>query len=342
MRKRNLDIEEYILDNLRDNPTNITQMIIQEFNVSRQTANNYLIHLINDKKVKATGNTKAREYHLLPIIVKEFTYMIQPTLEEDRVWLNDIAIHLEDIEKSAKSICQYCFTEIFNNAISHSEGTQIYVELKRYYDLIEMVIKDNGIGIFTKIQQDCHLDDPLQAIFELAKGKLTTEPEDHTGEGIFFVSRMCNGFLILSHELSFGHNEYDVDVMLEETDSEDWDGTIVWMKILPKKHKNMQKVFKKYSADGDFGFTKTIIPVSLAKYGDENLVSRSQAKRIMYRFEKFKAVVLDFQNVEIIGQSFADEIFRVYKNKNPDLNIVYINANKSVEDMIKHVELNTK
>ncbi len=342
MRKRNTEIEDFILNNLRDNPKHITQNVIKKFGVSRQTANKYLLHLIEEKRIKASGKTKSREYILLPEITKNFSYPISSELEEDRVWTNDISVLLNDLDKDVKTICQYCFSEILNNAISHSEGTQIFVKINKYHDLVEMIIKDNGIGIFTKIQKECHLDDPLQAIFELSKGKLTTKPKDHTGEGIFFVSKMCNDFIIISHELSFGHSKYDMDILLEESGSEKYNGTVVLMGVYPKMHKNMQKIFQMYSADGEFGFTKTIIPISLAKYGDENLVSRSQAKRIMYRFEKFKTVVLDFENVEMIGQSFADEIFRVYKEKNQNLEIVYINANKAVENMIKHVLLNTK
>jgi len=64
--------------------------------------------------------------------------------------------------------------------------------------------------------------------------------------------------------------------------------------------------------DNDFGFSKTHIPVFLAAYGEDNLISRSQAKRLLVRFERFKEIILDFENVESIGQAFADEIFRVF------------------------------
>ena len=342
MRKRNLVIEEFILDNIRDYPKTLVPLVVKKFSVSRQTVNKYLNHLVEEKKIKATGNTKSREYSLLPIVEKEFEYLISSDLEEDKVWRNDISPYLGDLKKDVKLICNYCFTEIFNNAISHSEGQHIYVDLNIYNDLVEMIIRDDGIGIFNKIQQRCNLDDPIQAIFELSKGKLTTQPEDHTGEGIFFVSKMCNEFLIVSHTLSFGHYQDDMDLMLESIGETDLIGTTVSMRVFPKKHKNMRDVYQKYSADNSIGFTKTIIPVSLARYGDENLVSRSQAKRIMYRFEKFETVALDFENVEMIGQAFADEIFRVYRRKNPNLNIVYINANKNVDEMIKRVELNIK
>ena len=54
-----------------------------------------------------------------------------------------------------------------------------------------------------------------------------------------------------------------------------------------------------------------------------------------------KSDILDFRDVEMTGQGFADEIFRVYVNHNPDVKISYINACNEVERMIRHVESRT-
>ena len=94
------------------------------------------------------------------------------------------------------------------------------------------------------------------------------------------------------------------------------------------------------TSDDDYGFTKTIVPVNLIRYGDELLVSRSQAKRLLTRIERFKTVILDFDGVRSIGQAFADEIFRVFTLKNKNITVVHINANKDVEQMITHAILN--
>ena len=96
-------------------------------------------------------------------------------------------------------------------------------------------------------------------------------------------------------------------------------------------------MFDSYS-DDDFGFSKTQVPVFLAAYGGENLVSRSQAKRLLARLEKFKEIKLDFNDVPSIGQAFADEIFRVFANQNPSVHLIPINANEQVQKMITHVK----
>jgi anti-sigma regulatory factor (Ser/Thr protein kinase) len=69
-----------------------------------------------------------------------------------------------------------------------------------------MVIWDHGIGIFNKIKNMLGLLDERHAVLELTKGKLTTDPRGHTGEGIFFTSRMFDTFYILSGEVFLSHN----------------------------------------------------------------------------------------------------------------------------------------
>jgi len=86
-------------------------------------------------------------------------------------------------------------------------------------------------------------------------------------------------------------------------------------------------------------FDKTFVPVRLANSSD--LVSRSQARRILSGLELFREVILDFRDIEYIGQAFADEIFRVFKNFNPNTKIVPLNANAETQNMINRA-LNTK
>ena len=63
-------------------------------------------------------------------------------------------------------------------------------------------------------------------------------------------------------------------------------------------------------------------------------VSRSQARRVLADLDKFKTVILDFDRVPTIGQAFADEIFRVFKAKHPDMTITPVGANEAVAFMI--------
>ena len=101
-----------------------------------------------------------------------------------------------------------------------------------------------------------------------------------------------------------------------------------------------KEIFDEYTSD-DFVFNKTKIIVHLAKdYLGHDFVSRSLAKRILMNVEKFKIIVLDFENIDNIGQGFADEVFRVFKNKNPDITIVPVNMNEEIEFMINRAMKN--
>jgi hypothetical protein len=115
------------------------------------------------------------------------------------------------------------------------------------------------------------------------------------------------------------------------------DGTTVVMEISAFSPRTMIEVFDRFSdsLEEDYGFTRTQVPVSLARFGDENLVSRSQAKRVLARFDRFKEVTLDFSGVETVGQAFADEIFRVFPGEHPEVHLSWVNAAPAVEKMIR-------
>lgn len=330
--KKTDEIRQFILENVEDHPSDITSIISAKFGISRQASHRHIHKLVKDGLLLAEGATRDRKYEAKPLV--DFTiHLPLAGLEEDKVWREYIRPHLEGLPLNVLQICQYGFTEMVNNAIDHSEGTELGISLKRTYQTIVFSIFDNGVGIFRKLQKEFNLDDQLHAILELSKGKLTTDPAHHTGEGIFFTSRVFDTFSIMSGNLFFAHLESDNDWLLENQ-ADLHKGTVVTMLINTKSNRTTKQVFDRFSVDGDYGFSRTQIPVFLARYGDDNLISRSQAKRLLARFEKFKEILLDFENVDSIGQAFADEIFRVFRSQHPNIRIGFVNANKQVKDMI--------
>ncbi|MHB1512991.1 MAG: STAS-like domain-containing protein [Acidiferrobacter sp.] len=115
------------------------------------------------------------------------------------------------------------------------------------------------------------------------------------------------------------------------------DRTIVWMRLNNHTSRTSKKIFDQHTTGEGYRFDKTIVPVRLAQYGDEQLMSRSQAKRLVARVEKFKIVILDFNGVDMIGQAFADEVFRVFAKRHTGVNLKYINANAEVMKLIERV-----
>jgi anti-sigma regulatory factor (Ser/Thr protein kinase) len=326
------EIKLFILWNVSNHPNDIVHFAQEKYKLSRTTILKYVSELSRDKKIQIEGKSRDRKYILEPSVSFRQTYQIQEKLAEDKVWRDDIAPLFTDIKGNIFNICHYGITEIFNNAIDHSEGKNITVTVGIWIHRILLCIADDGVGIFNKIQKKYDLDDSYHAILELSKGKLTTDPESHTGEGIFFTSRMFDIFVISSGKYTF--TTKGIDVLFEE--DKDISGTEVYMDISRTSDRTTESVFSKFASESDdYGFNKTIVPVTLVRYGNENLVSRSQAKRLLTRLEKFKAVILDFQNIESIGRAFTDEIFRVFVKNHPDTKLVVINENESIKQLIK-------
>ncbi|MEO0350594.1 MAG: DUF4325 domain-containing protein, partial [Cyanobacteria bacterium P01_A01_bin.15] len=263
------------------------------------------------------------------------TYELSQNLQEDIVWIRDVAPHLASLPTNVLDIWNYGFTEIFNNAIDHSGGQKILIELTKNPKGAEIVIADDGEGIFQKIQRSLNLLDERHAVLELSKGKLTTDPINHSGQGIFFSSRLFDSFIILSGNVFFSHHyEKAEDWIMERTVPKE--GTFVSMRLRNNTARTCKKIFDQYSAplEEDYGFIKTVVPVRLVQYGNEFLVSRSQAKRLLARVDRFKVVVLDFDKIDAIGQAFSDEVFRVFHNRNPEIQLYAINAKDEVKKMI--------
>ena len=73
-------------------------------------------------------------------------------------------------------------------------------------------------------------------------------------------------------------------------------------------------------------------------FGDESLISRSQAKYVISHFGCFQKILLDFKNINWIGPAFADEIFRVFQQDHPDIILIHINANTEIKRMISRAQ----
>ena len=322
------------MERVEQHPGNIAKVTADHFGITRQAVNKHLQKLTSERCLSETGNTRNRLYKLAPLSTWEQAYTIVPGLAEDVVWTNDVSPALGKLPDDVKDIWHHGFTEMFNNAIDHSDGTRIIVQVVKTAATAEMLVWDDGVGIFKKIQAALGLLDERHAILELSKGKLTTDPKNHSGEGIFFTSRMFDSFQILSGGSFFNH-EHDKDQdWLVETNAER-KGTAVLMRLLNHTSRTTRKVFDTYVSGDSFDFTKTVVPVNLARYGNDRLISRSQAKRVLARVELFKTVVFDFQGVDYIGQAFSDEIFRVFANAHPEIALLPVHANSEVKRMIE-------
>lgn len=316
------------------NGQGIGTRLATEFGLSRQVASGYLQAMAREGLIEAEGTTRARVYKLRTLAEAEQSYP-REGLQEDVVWRELIAPLVAELADNVRNIWHHGSTEMINNAIDHSGSSDVNVSVHKNALYTEVVVADEGEGIFLKIQRALNLHDTRESILELAKGKLTTAPQQHSGEGIFFTSRAMDVFEIESHHLRFSHALRAADVIAEQ--KADTPGTRVRMRLDNDSTKKMSEVFDAFTDSEEYTFDKTVVPLRLAQHEGEKLVSRSQAKRVAHRFERFKRVELDFTDVEEIGQAFADEMFRVFAAAHPAIRITPINTSPAVAQMIRRV-----
>ena len=332
-RERALRIREFVLDSLdTDKYSDIGAAIAREFKAPRHVVYKQLSRLEENGLIEGRGRTNAREYRLRSDEHRE-TRDVEG-LDEYAFWDQFAAPHLADLPEHIVGICSYGFTEMVNNVIDHSDAPMLWAAVKRNHKMVELIVTDRGVGIFRKIQKALELPSPQEAIFELSKGKLTTDPEKHTGEGIFYTSRMFDNFHLLSAGLFLSHERAGND-WLSGADDDKREGTAVFMTIDPRSTHTAQEVFEHYSVPrDDFAFNKTNVILRLLDTGDQSFISRSQAKRVLARLPRFKEVILDFTDIKTIGPAFADEIFRVFSNAHSDVRLIPINMTDEVSRMV--------
>lgn len=328
------EIEKYLLKKIQQHPHDIVRRAMEHFSVTRTTILRHLRYLIQSGAVIKTGQRKQTAYVLAESMKKKWVFPLDKPFDEMRIWSEycEPAI-LKSTNSLAKMIFEYVGTELLNNAKDHSLGTRVIVECSQDAKYIDMFIKDNGIGIFHNIEQAMGFDDIRDAIFELSKGKLTTDPAHHTGEGIFFSSRGVDLFEIYANNYLYQCDNVENDWIFLQTKTAK--GTAIHLRLQRNTQRNLVDVFKKYQKDDEFDFVKTDIHLSLAQQFSDRLISRSQAKRVIRSLEAFEVITLDFKGVHAVGQGFVDEIFRVYQSKRPDIKLIYINAEKDVEYMLQ-------
>jgi anti-sigma regulatory factor (Ser/Thr protein kinase) len=326
-------IREWLLAAVRADNQRLVSAAAAKFDVTRQTIHKHLSWLVDNDYLTAEGATRSRVYRPGEHRVFQNTYPLKG-LDEHVVQQRDFSFIFRDLPDNISEICDYGFTEMVNNAIDHSEGTGVYILAERTKASVTIRVHDDGEGIFLRIARLLNLHDPRESLLELSKGKLTTDPEHHTGEGIFFTSRAFDAFIISSGDLAFDHRGGKDDFLFHV--DRDAHGTLVHMEIGRDSQTSLGRIFDEFSSGPEeYRFDRTVVPVRMALYEGERLLSRSQAKRILNRVDRFKHVVLDFEGVDTVGQAFADEVFRVFARSHPDMTITAVNETAQIGMMIK-------
>ncbi|MDE5717985.1 MAG: DUF4325 domain-containing protein [Lachnospiraceae bacterium] len=338
------EIERYILRKIALDDKKFIEKAMDSFGISVTSAKRYL------KKAVDEGSVVKQEdcvcgYALCEKVTEECVAIEAEGLQEDKIYDLLLREKLSVCGKAAQRIWQYVCAEMLNNALEHSRGTRIRIILRRNVLYTTVVIMDDGVGVFRTLMEymaghGWKEPDEEDALVELYKGKITSDAAAHSGEGIFFSSKAVDTFSIWSGGKiyrCYGGREHTVmekRLLAYAARLQDI-GTMVMMTLENETTRKLAEVFDMY-ADEEEGFIRTIIPVKEACISGEP-VARSQARRICNRLEEFREVILDFDGVEVMGQGFADELFRVYAAAHPQVLLCPVHMNKEVRRMIRHV-----
>ena len=321
----------YILEKIDQGDTGISKAVAEAFDINQNTAHRY----INDLVDKGIICRKKRDQY--EIITQKYEYHLKRSngeLDYDMYAYGACLLpHIKDYSSNVRDIWVYAFSEMVNNVMDHSGAENLNITIEQNYLKTTAIIEDDGVGIFKKIMEHFGFPTLEDAICELFKGKLTTDDKNHSGEGIFFSSKMMDDFYIISDGKIFTSNKYD-NSLIQDIAAKENVGTCVYMSLSNFTAKQSQEVFDLY-ATVDGGFTKTIIP--LKNIFDTAPVSRSQAKRLCNRLEKFEEVDIDFDGVQWVGQGFAHQLFVIFAVDHPEIKITPINMNLDVAKMRTHV-----
>ncbi len=311
--------------------------------ISRQALNVHLQELIAAGQVTKTGSTRNARYYArrnAPAVARYSNNITLENLDESIVY-DRIATTLNlssALRPNGESIIHYAFTEMLNNAIDHAHSDRGAVSMNLEAGSINFEVRDYGIGIFQSIASKFNLDDENAAMVELIKGKTTTMPEAHSGEGIFFTSKIADQFILQSHRIQVEWNKRRDDTFVSEIRK--LKGTRVTFSIRRDARQQLNDVFETYApVDFDYQFQKTKVHVKLLQ---SDYISRSEARRLMLNLDKFSEIILDFKGVKSLGQGFADEIFRVFIKQHPQIQIQPVNMNPVIDAMLRHVSPTNK
>ena len=338
---------ELIVKTAREKGVIKTSDFLTPFRASRQYISHLISQLVQEGGLIKLGSTRSARYvtpqylaaHPSLTPTRYHRTLQAKNLEEHSI-LDDIErefIPFKTLPENIKSIFIYAFSEMLNNAIEHSQTKKINVAVWLNRGILSFIVDDFGIGVFRNIMHKRHLKSAWEAIQDLLKGKTTTAPKLHSGEGIFFTSKAGDTFILDSygHQLLVDTTIPDLFVNIPKGRIKH--GTKVTFSISTKETRHLNDLFKKYtnnSGDVEHGFDKTEIRVRLYTSGGVH-ISRSQARRVLFGLEKFNVIIMDYAEVPMVGQAFADEVYRVFRKKYPDIRVENERMNEAVHFMVE-------
>mgnify|MGYP001571360898 CR=1 FL=1 len=301
--------------------------IVEATGFSRAYVNRFFQEMKKDGKIALIGRANNAHYVLASDEekAKKGVLFVKRILKNVNL-LEDIVLDevkknsgiFSDLSKNVSNIVDYAFTEMLNNAIEHSCSKKIIIFINRNEKMINFEVTDFGVGIFKNIMKKRKLKNEIEAIQDLLKGKQTTAPKEHTGEGIFFTSKAADNLTVQGSNKKLIFDNIAKDVFIK--DILDTKGTRVDFEISVK----------------DYEYSTNTINFEILNTGEHD------AEGLVVEIPKQENIDVKGSNKYIAGSLDANEdtsfSFEVIpKNGEIKLNIIYtdeINERRILEKSI--------
>ena len=326
-------VEQAIWAQVADEGRASSGSVAERAGVTRQAAHGHLRRLVEEGRLVRTGQGRSSAY-IPPLAMLTSATYARAGLEEHEVWAR-VRSELEvsiDMSPEAVTTLEYAVTEMVNNAIDHSQGSSVIVESWFEGGRVHLEVRDDGIGVFRNVRETFGLQSNLEALRALSKGKQTTAPEQHTGEGLFFTSKAVDRFELVSGKLAWVVEASRGDQAIKDL-KEETKGTTVRLSVDPLSTADLGDLFRSFT-DEDFQFSRSQATLALLTAGS-TFISRSEARRLAQGLERFANVVVDFDGVNEVGQAFVDELFRVWATAHPQTTLEAKNMTPGVAFMVQ-------
>ncbi len=313
--------------------------LMQRLGISRRQVGHLLRKLVALQWLSDLGTPRKPLYRPGPLrqVVKRYALA---GLQEDLPWRRDFAGAFE-LPAPVQRMAQHAFTELLNNSIDHSGGSAVTVSMRQTPLQLQLLVSDDGCGLFARIAQSFDIEEPRLAMLELSKGKLTSAPDRHSGHGLFFTSRLADVFDIHANKAAFQCRAWERST---------WhtgrpgpvaarSGTSIYLAISLDTPRTLDAVLQAHSGSGSgYDFTRTRVPLQLLASEAVALASRADARRVASGLQKFGHAEIDFDGISEVGHGFADELFRVFGRSHPALELVAVGMAPRVAAMVGSVQ----
>ena len=258
-------------------PDDLALQLEQAFTLGRRRARRLLDQMVALQWLHAEGTRRRPRFRPGPLrqVVRRYEL---PNVEEDLAWSRDFAPYFA-LPDAVLRLARHAFTELVNNAAEHSGGSQVTVSMRQTPTNMQLLVSDDGCGLFARLGTSHHLETPALAMLELGKGRLTSQPSRHTGRGLYFTARVADVLDLHANDAAFQHRGWQPHHW-QPVRPAARGGTSVFVAFSLDTARCLDAEMRAHSLDGaGYGFERTRVALSLLGDAQQGLESRAQARR---------------------------------------------------------------